>query len=197
MPEPQTHVIVGGGLAGAKAAEALRTEGFEGRIILLAEETEPPYERPPLSKEALGGDAAPEPKWIGWPGIFAERNIACLTGRNVMSIDRGAKRIELSDGSRLAYERLLLATGATPRQLPLLAAAGASVAARCLTLRSFGDALAIRRHLEPEKRIAIVGGGFIGLELAASAVKRGATVTVIEALPRVLMRGVPKRSLRS
>ena len=91
-----------------------------------------------------------------------------------MAIDRRAKRIELSDGSRLAYERLLLATGAMPRQLPLLAAAGADVAARCLTLRSFDDALAIRRHLEPGKRIAIVGGGFIGLELAASAIKRGA-----------------------
>ena len=88
-----------------------------------------PYERPPLSKEALGGDAAPEPKWIGWPGIFAEHDIACLTGRSVVSIDRACQAVELSDGSRLAYERLLLATGAMPRQLPLLAAAGASVAA--------------------------------------------------------------------
>ncbi len=181
-------VVIGAGECGGRAAFALRELGYAGAVTLIGDEAHAPYERPPLSKEALHGEAAPEPKWIGSPETFAERDIACLTGRRVVSIDRPAKQVRLSDGSRLGYDRLLIATGAAPRQLPV----GGEVATRCLTLRTFGDAVAIRDHLAPGKRIAIVGGGFIGLELAASAVKRGATVTVIEAQPRVLMRGVPE-----
>jgi 3-phenylpropionate/trans-cinnamate dioxygenase ferredoxin reductase subunit len=111
-----------------------------------------------------------------------------LTSRNAVAIDRVGKSVRLSDGSALAYAKLLLATGAVPRQLPLAANAGP----RCVTLRSFDDALAIRKLLSPGMRLVVIGGGFIGLELAASAVKRGAAVTVIEAQPRVLMRGVPE-----
>ncbi len=181
-------VIVGAGECGARAAFALRENGYQGPVTLVGEEVHLPYERPPLSKEALHRDEEPEPKWIGLAERFAEQGIDCLTGRSAVAIDRAGKAVRLSDGSTLAYDKLLLATGALPRQLPLAANAGP----RCVTLRSFDDALAIRRLLSPEMRVVVIGGGFIGLELAASAAKRGAAVTVIEAQPRVLMRGVPE-----
>ncbi len=181
-------VIIGAGECGARAAFALRENGYRGPVTLVGEEMHLPYERPPLSKEALHREEEPEPKWIGLAERFAEQGIDCLTGRRAVSIDRADRTVRLSDGSSLAYDRLLLATGALPRQLPLAANAGP----RCVTLRSFDDALAIRRLLVPGMRLVVIGGGFIGLELAASAAKRGAAVTVIEAQPRVLMRGVPE-----
>jgi 3-phenylpropionate/trans-cinnamate dioxygenase ferredoxin reductase subunit len=181
-------VIVGAGECGARAAFALRENGFSGPVTLVGEEPHLPYERPPLSKEALHHDEEPEPKWIGLAERFAEQSISVLTRRSAVAIDRDGKTVKLSDGSTLAYDKLLLATGALPRRLPLAADAGP----RCVTLRSFDDALAIRKLLIPGMQLVVIGGGFIGLELAASAVKRGAAVTVIEALPRVLMRGVPE-----
>jgi 3-phenylpropionate/trans-cinnamate dioxygenase ferredoxin reductase component len=181
-------VIIGAGECGARAAFALRENGYRGPVTLVGEETHLPYERPPLSKEALHREEEPEPKWIGLAERFAEQGISVLTGRNAVTIDRAGRTVGLSDGSTLAYDRLLLATGALPRQLPLAADAGP----RCVTLRSFDDALGIRRLLSSGMRLVVIGGGFIGLELAASAAKRGAAVTVIEAQPRVLMRGVPE-----
>jgi 3-phenylpropionate/trans-cinnamate dioxygenase ferredoxin reductase subunit len=181
-------IIVGAGECGARAAFALRENGYAGPVTLVGEEAHLPYERPPLSKDALHGEEEPEPKWVGLAGRFAEQGISVLTGREAVEIDRSAKTVRLSDGSALAYDRLLLATGALPRKLPLAADAGP----RCVTLRSFDDALAIRRLLVAGMRLVVIGGGFIGLELAASAAKRGAAVTVIEAQPRVLMRGVPE-----
>lgn len=189
VPESRAGmVIVGAGECGARAAFALRENSYQGPVTLVGKEVHLPYERPPLSKEALHRDEEPEPKWIGLAERFVEQGIDCLTGRSAVAIDRANKSVRLSDGSTLAYDRLLLATGAVPRQLPLAASAGP----RCVTLRSFDDALAIRRLLAPGMRLAVIGGGFIGLELAASAIKRGAVVTVIEAQPRVLMRGVPE-----
>jgi 3-phenylpropionate/trans-cinnamate dioxygenase ferredoxin reductase subunit len=181
-------VIIGAGECGARAAFALRENGFAGPVTLVGEEVHLPYERPPLSKEALTRDEHPEPKWIGLAERFAENGISVLTERSAVGIDRAGKSVRLSDGSTLAYDKLLLATGAVPRQLPLAANAGP----RCVTLRSFDDALAIRGLLVPGMRLIVIGGGFIGLELAASAVKRGAAVIVLEAQPRVLMRGVPE-----
>ena len=181
-------VIIGAGECGARAAFALREGGYAGPVTLVGEEAHLPYERPPLSNEALTRDEHPEPKWIGLAERFAERGISVLTGRSATAIDRAGKSVRLSDGSTLAYDKLLVATGAMPRQLPLAVDAGP----RCLTLRSFDDALAIRKLLVPGMRLVVIGGGFIGLELAASAVKRGAAVTVLEAQPRVLMRGVPE-----
>ena len=181
-------VIIGAGECGARAAFALRENGFSGPVTLVGEEVHLPYERPPLSKEALHREEEPEPKWIGLAGRFVEQGISVLTGRRAVGIDRAGKSVRLSDGSTLAYDKLLLATGAVPRQLPLAANAGQ----RCVTLRSFDDALGIRVLLSPGMRLVVIGGGFIGLELAASAAKRGAAVTVIEAQPRVLMRGVPE-----
>jgi 3-phenylpropionate/trans-cinnamate dioxygenase ferredoxin reductase subunit len=124
---------------------------------------------------------------------FAEQGIDLITGREAVAIDRSARQVRLADGSAIAYDKLLLATGATARTLPMAAAAGE----HCLTLRTYDDALRIRGLLKPGVRVAIIGGGFIGLELAASARKRGAEAVVIEAQPRILMRGVPEEVARA
>ena len=181
-------VIVGAGECGARAASALREAGFGGPVTLIGSEPRHPYERPPLSKEALTQDEAPSPKWVNMTESFADRQISCLTGTTAVALDRQAKTIRLSNGATLAYDRLLLATGAVPRRLPMAEA----MAGRVAYLRTFEDAIGIRRHLLPGKHISIIGGGFIGLELAASARQRGADVTIVEAQPRILTRGVPE-----
>ncbi|TIV60628.1 FAD-dependent oxidoreductase, partial [Mesorhizobium sp.] len=178
-------VIIGAGECGGRAALALRDLGYEGLVTLVGDEPHLPYERPPLSKEAMTGEA-PAIKAIASDAVFAERAIRHIHSVRAVAIDRAAHRVHLSDGSSLSYDKLLLATGSVPRQLPRPGLGG-----RCVYLRTFNDALAIRAHLNAGKRVAIIGGGFIGLELAASARKLGATVTVIEAQPRILMRGVP------
>jgi 3-phenylpropionate/trans-cinnamate dioxygenase ferredoxin reductase component len=188
MSEDAGMVIIGAGECGARAALALRENGYQGAVTLVGDEPHHPYERPPLSKDMLSLDDAPPPKWVSTPEIFAEKNIACITGKSAATIDRAAKTVRFSDGMSLPYDKLLLATGALPRRLALAEQAGSRIA----YLRTVADALAIRDHLKPGGHVAIVGGGFIGLELAASARKRGAAVTVIEAQPRVLMRGVPE-----
>jgi 3-phenylpropionate/trans-cinnamate dioxygenase ferredoxin reductase subunit len=181
-------VIIGAGECGARAASALREHGYQGPVTLVGDEPHHPYERPPLSKDMLSLADAPPPKWVSTPEIFAEKGIACITGKSAVAIDRAARTVDFADGMSLPYEKLLLATGAVPRRLALAEQPGERIA----YLRTFGDALAIRDHLRPGRRVAIVGGGFIGLELAASARKRGAEVTIIEAQPRILMRGVPE-----
>ena len=110
-------IIIGAGECGARAAFALRELGYAGGVTLVGDEAHLPYERPPLSKEALHRAETPEPKWIGLADRFAEHGIACLTGKSAVAIDRAAKQVALSDGSTLAYDKLLLATGALPRQL--------------------------------------------------------------------------------
>ena len=181
-------VIVGAGECGARAAFALRENGYEGPVTLIGAELHAPYERPPLSKDAITDEAHPTPKHIALAELFAGQGIDLITGREAVAIDRAARKVRLADGSVIAYDRLLLATGAVARSLPIAEAAGA----RCLSLRTFDDAVRIRGLLKPGVRIAIIGGGFIGLELAASARRRGANATVIEAQPRILMRGVPE-----
>jgi 3-phenylpropionate/trans-cinnamate dioxygenase ferredoxin reductase component len=178
-------VIIGAGECGGRAALALRDLGYEGAVTLVGDEPHLPYERPPLSKEAMTSDA-PEIKAIASDAILAEKSIKHIHSVQAVAIDRAAHRVRLSDGSALLYEKLLLATGSMPRKLPMPGSGS-----RCVYLRTFADALAIRAHLSAGSRIAIVGGGFIGLELAAAARKLGASVTVIEAQPRILMRGVP------
>lgn len=178
-------VIIGAGECGGRAALALREGGYDGPVTLVGDEQCAPYERPPLSKDVLTADIAPEPKWIARGEYYAEAGIGCLTGRAACAIDRMRKLVNLSDGTVLSFDRLLLATGAAPRRLDVHGP-------RIATLRSHADALAIRNHLHDESHVIIVGAGFIGLELAASARRRGARVTVIEALPRILMRGVPE-----
>ena len=178
-------VIIGAGECGGRAALALRDLGYEGPVTLVGDEPHLPYERPPLSKEAMTGEA-PAIKAIASDALLAERSIRHIHSVQAVAIDRAAHVVGLSDGSSLPYEKLLLATGSVPRKLPMPGLGG-----RCVYLRTFNDALAIRAHLSAGNRVAIIGGGFIGLELAAAARKLGATVTVIEAQPRILMRGVP------
>ncbi|WP_164781822.1 FAD-dependent oxidoreductase [Mesorhizobium sp. M7A.F.Ca.MR.148.00.0.0] len=178
-------VIIGAGECGGRAALALRDLDYRGPVTLVGDEPHLPYERPPLSKEAMASDT-PEIKAIASDAILAEKSIRHIHSVQAVAIDPAAHAVRLSDGSVLPYDKLLLATGSTPRKLPM-----PGLGAHCVYLRTFADALAIRAHLTPGNRIAIIGGGFIGLELAAAARKLGAAVTVIEAQPRILMRGVP------
>ncbi|TIM47827.1 FAD-dependent oxidoreductase [Mesorhizobium sp.] len=178
-------LIIGAGECGGRAALALRDLGYDGPVTLVGDEPHLPYERPPLSKDAMAGDA-PVIKAIASDEILAERSIRHIRSVQAVAIDRAAHGVRLSDGSALLYDKLLLAVGSVPRRLPM-----PGLGPRCLYLRTFNDALAIRAHLSPGNRIAIVGGGFIGLELAAAARRLGAVVIIIEAQPRILMRGVP------
>jgi 3-phenylpropionate/trans-cinnamate dioxygenase ferredoxin reductase subunit len=179
-------VIVGAGECGARAAFALREKGFEGDITLIGGEPVAPYERPPLSKEGLAHAA--EPKFVAALERYAEQRIDLRLGIDVIDIDPTAKVVTLAGGEELGYDKLLLATGASARAFPGLGATNERVRA----LRTHADACALRSALHPDQHIAIIGGGFIGLELAATARKLGAAVTVIEGLPRVLKRGVPE-----
>lgn len=180
-------VIIGAGECGARAAMELRDGGYSGSVTLIGDEPHLPYERPPLSKEAMTGDEAPTPRVVLDALKLAELNIQHIVGSSAARIDAAGRQVILAGGTALPYDKLLLATGATPRELPNLPR-GEHVA----YLRSFDDALAIRARLTPGARISIIGGGFIGLEVAASARKRGVAVTLIEAQPRILMRGVPE-----
>ncbi|MEZ2126677.1 MULTISPECIES: NAD(P)/FAD-dependent oxidoreductase [unclassified Sinorhizobium] len=183
-----THfVIIGAGECGARAAFALREKGFDGKVTLIGTEPVAPYERPPLSKASLL--EALEPKFIASMDRYAEGRIDLLTATTAAALDPASKTVTLSDGRLLHYDKLLLATGARPRSFPGIT----DGSGRIRTLRTHADAEALREILEPGRHIAIIGGGFIGLELAASARARGAAVTVIEGLPRVLMRGVPEK----
>lgn len=181
----QHFVIVGAGECGARAAMALREQGFDGDVTLFGGETHLPYERPPLSKDGMLAEVFAA-KTIATAERMAETGVAFQGGMRVDGIDRAAKRLVGADGSALPYDRLLLATGASPRRLP-----GAE-GERVVYLRTLEDAQRLRGELLPGRRLTIVGGGFIGLELAASARARGAEVTVIEALPRLLSRAVPE-----
>jgi 3-phenylpropionate/trans-cinnamate dioxygenase ferredoxin reductase component len=179
-------VIVGGGMAGARAAVVLRDSGWQGAITLIGEEGRLPYDRPPLSKSAITDDGEPQPTVLLDEGAMASLNVTWLGNAHVDRIDRPAHEAVLADGRRIPYGKLLIATGATARKLTMLGAE------RALTLRTFEDMQALRQKFQPGVSVAIIGGGFIGLELATSAVKRGCAVTVIEAQPRILLRAVPE-----
>ncbi len=174
MTETQTHVIIGGGLAGAKAAAALRAEGFGGRVVLVAAEPRLPYERPPLSKSYLAGESPFTDAQVHDAEYYAAHSIELLTGTEATAIDAGERRVTLTGGRELAYDRLLLAPGAVPRRPPIPGATGA------LTLRSVADADAIRAVVDGGGRLAVIGAGWIGSEVAATARGLGAEVTMIE-----------------
>ena len=181
----QHFVIVGAGEAGARAAMALREQGFDGDVTLIGGETHLPYERPPLSKEGMLAQVFAA-KTIASAERLSDANVTFRGGDQVAQIDRAGKRLTMGDGTALPYDKLLLSTGASPRRLPGVEGE------RIVYLRTIEDAQRLRGALGPGRHIAIVGGGFIGLELAASARARGADVTLIEALPRLLSRGVPE-----
>ncbi|RYB01387.1 NAD(P)/FAD-dependent oxidoreductase [Lichenibacterium ramalinae] len=179
-------VVVGAGEAGARAASALRERGYDGLVTLVGDEPHAPYERPPLSKAVMASDDEAPPVILD-EGKLAAQRIAHLAGARATHIDRDARVLHLADGRDLPYAKLLIATGAGPRRLPVPGADGPHV----LTLRTFADALALRARLVPGCRLTVVGGGFIGLEVAAAAAARDCAVTLVEAAPRILMRGVP------
>ncbi len=182
-----THVvIVGAGQAGGRAALSLRRRGFQGEITLVGEEPLPPYERPPLSKGVLTDQATIEKGFLAAEESYAEAEIALRLGARVVALDRAARRVELADGGPLSYDTLVLATGAEPRRLPLPGSDLTGV----LLLRSAEDALALKARLSLGP-LVVVGGGFIGLEVAASARSLGCRVTVLEAAERILGRSTP------
>ena len=175
MASAQTCVIVGASLAGAKAAETLRTEGFEGRVVLIGEETQRPYERPMLSKEYLRGDKPAAKLYVHDEGFYAEHDIELLTGARVASVDPAAHEVAFADGSRMPYSRLLLSTGAAPRRLPLPGADLPGVR----YLREMGDSDALRTAITAASRVVVIGAGWIGCEVAASARQLGAEVAIV------------------
>ena len=183
-----TAIIIGAGHAGGELAIALRNEGWEGRILLLGEEAHLPYHRPPLSKAYLAGSVEKSSLSIRPQLAYDKAGVEFMGGVRVVRIDRANQRLELADGSQLAYDKLAIATGGRPRPLSVPNAAVAERCANLHYLRTLDDVEQIRAQLAPGKRLAIVGGGYIGLEVAASAIAQGLQVTVLEALPRVLQR---------
>ncbi|MEZ5535419.1 MAG: FAD-dependent oxidoreductase [Thiolinea sp.] len=191
----QNMVIVGAGECGTRAAFALREQGFDGTITLIGAEPYHPYARPPLSKQFLlerdeqGNEVVP---YIAQTDNFADSDIRFLAGHRVSAIDTGLHQITVSSPTHenhvMNYDKLLLATGTLPRPLPVPGVAGHP---RCLYLRTLADARTIHHQLQQAKQLLIVGGGLIGLELAASARKLGVVVTVLEVAPQVLGRAVP------
>lgn len=175
-------VIVGAGQAGGNAAVAARDAGYEGDITLIGTEAHLPYERPPLSKDAITAATMPPPQLFFSPEKLAHRAITTLTGTTATEIRVAAHELVLADGRTLRWEKLLLATGGQPRVLPVPGGE------RALLLRTYEDAASIRARLHPGTRVACIGAGVIGLELASSARARGCQVTVIEAAPGVMGR---------
>jgi 3-phenylpropionate/trans-cinnamate dioxygenase ferredoxin reductase subunit len=185
-------VIVGGGLAGAKAAETLRDEGYDGDVVLVCAEAERPYERPPLSKGYLLGSDERDSAFVHPKGWYDEHDVELLLSSRARFLDPGAHEIELDDGSRLAYEKLLLTTGSVPRRLDVPGADSDGV----LYLRELPDSDRIKAALTSGGQVVVIGAGWIGLEVAAAARHYGCDVTVLEVsdlpLQRVLGDDVAK-----
>jgi len=184
MSTDATYVIVGASLGGAKAAEALRAAGYDGRVVLLGAESELPYERPPLSKGYLQGKAERETIYVHPREWYAEADIDLRLGVTVTGIEPAAHEVVLADGSRIGYAKLLLTTGSSPRQLQVPGADLDGV----LYLRSAGDSDRIKAVLARAGRIAVIGAGWIGLEITAAAREAGVAVTVLEAAELPLLR---------
>ncbi len=184
---PLGHVVVvGASLAGLRACETLRTDGFTGRITLVGAEREMPYDRPPLSKKLLSGEWEPDRIVLRKPDDVTGLGLETMLGVRASGLDTERRHLQLDDGSELAYDGLVIATGAAPRRLP-----GQPDLDGICVLRTLADALDLRARLtEPGTRLVVIGAGFIGLEAAATARDRGCTVTVLEGLPSPLVRGL-------
>lgn len=187
MSSDSTIVIVGAGQAGGWAAQTLRSEGFKGRVVLIGDEPHRPYERPPLSKAVLAGEASADSTALMKPEVFDQLGIDWRASATVSTIDRAAKQVHLAGGKPIAYDKLILCTGGRARRLPMPGADLPGV----FTLRNLVDARSLGAALLPGKHLLVVGGGWIGLEVAATARKKGMDVTVVEAATRLCERTVP------
>jgi 3-phenylpropionate/trans-cinnamate dioxygenase ferredoxin reductase subunit len=174
----QTYVIVGASLAGAKAAEELRDRGFDGRVLLIGSEQERPYERPPLSKDYLRGESVREKAYVHEEAFYAGHDVELITGRTATDLDVHGRKIMIDDGQALSYDKLLLTTGAEPRRLSIPGAELEEIH----YLRTLADSDALRERLDGGGRVAVVGAGWIGSEVAASAREKGLDVTLIDPL---------------
>lgn len=182
--QASTTVIIGAGQAAAELALELRTLGYAGRVLMIGEEAHLPYKRPPLSKAYLASEMTPEQLHARPASQLEKANVEIRTGVRVTRIDRAAKQVELATGERIGYDKLALTTGGRARPLPLPGADLPNV----LALRTIADAQALKEQMVEGRRLVIVGGGYIGLEVAAMAIKKGLKVTVLESAPRVLAR---------
>jgi 3-phenylpropionate/trans-cinnamate dioxygenase ferredoxin reductase component len=171
-------VIVGGGLAGQRCAETLRRRGYDGRITMVCAEPVPPYDRPPLSKDLLAGAAEEESIWLRPQRWYADNEVELMLGLMGVRLDAGAHFLVVSGGRRIPYDRLLVATGSRPRELPFLRGYR-----NVHTVRTLADVRRLRSQLVPGARLAIVGAGFIGQEIASTALHLGLDVTMLEAQP--------------
>ncbi len=180
----ETFVIVGAGLAGAKAAEALREQGFDGRLVLVGAEAHRPYERPPLSKGYLTGADEREKVFVHPAAWYAEHDVEFRPERTVTRLDRAAGRVELDDGSTVGYDKVVLCTGASPRRLPLSGAGADGVH----YLRTVDDSDVLREVIAKASRLVVIGAGWIGLEVTAAARQAGVEVTVVETAELPLLR---------
>lgn len=180
-------VVVGAGLAASEMATSLRANGYTGQITIVGDEPHLPYHRPPLSKAFLSGDLPVERLFVKTAAVYQNANIDLILGVGVGAVDRVAKVVSLADGRTLAYHKLVLATGGRPRKLAL-PDERANSAPNLYYLRSIDSACSLRERFKAGIRLVIVGGGYIGLEVASIARKKAMDVTVLEAAPRVLAR---------
>jgi len=180
-------VIIGASYAGLQLASSARELGFEEDILIVGDEPHPPYQRPPLSKGLLTGKATVDQLWLRSPEFYAQKRIELCLGRRVTALDPGARRLTLDDGTVLEHGWLALTTGARARALPLPGAELDGV----LPLRTLDDALRVAKAAASARSVCVIGGGFIGLEVAAALRARGAAVSVIETQPRLLARSMP------
>lgn len=181
-------VVVGASLGGASTALALRRGGFEGSVTLVGDEVDEPYDRPPLSKQLLSGTWDVARTSLHTKQELADLGVELRLGTRARGVDTTAKAVELADGEQVPYDALVIATGVSPRTLP-----GAAEVEGMFTLRTRADALAIRQALDERPRVAVIGGGFVGAEVAAEARRRDLPVTLIEAMPVPLSRGLGER----
>lgn len=181
-------VIVGAGQSGGRTAALLRQEGFEGEIVLIGAEAHPPYERPPLSKAVLKGEKQADHCFLYDAAFYSENRIDLRTAERVAAIDTDAKTVTLAGGDVLDYGALVLATGGAVKRLPLPGADLGGIH----VVRTLEDSAELGADLKADAKIAVIGGGFIGLETAASARQMGCAVTVLEGAPRILGRSVPQ-----
>jgi 3-phenylpropionate/trans-cinnamate dioxygenase ferredoxin reductase subunit len=182
--DASTIVVVGAALAGLRAAEELRSVGFSGRLVMVGAEEHLPYDRPPLSKQLLAGEWEADQTALR-RGPYDELNLDWRLGRPASALDVASRTLTLADGERIAFDGAVLATGSVPRTLP-----GTPPLAGIHVLRTLDDSLALRAELEHDPAVVVVGAGFIGAEVAATCRRRGLAVTLLEALPSPMVRGL-------